>query len=107
VYDVAVNSEFFKKCQNDDVFQTFIVCATIEGVAEKFKLDISAESIYYLSLSNSYHLKGSFSFNTFILKSLSQNITIRALKECIIIHFENIIPTHLIRVFCISDFTNF
>jgi len=46
VYDVAVNSEFFKKCQNDDVFQTFIVCATIEGVAEKFKIDISSESIY-------------------------------------------------------------
>lgn len=46
VYDVAVNSEFFKKCQNDDVFQTFIVCASIEGVAEKFKIDISSESIY-------------------------------------------------------------
>lgn len=44
VYDVAVNSEFFKKCQNDDLFQTFIVCATIEGVAEKFKIDISSEN---------------------------------------------------------------
>jgi len=46
VYDVAVNSEFFKKCQNNELFHTFIISATIEGVAEKFKIEISSESIY-------------------------------------------------------------
>lgn len=50
-YDVAMNSEFFNKCQNDDLFQSFIVSATIEGVAEKFKIGISLESknhIYHI-----------------------------------------------------------
>lgn len=47
-YDVAVNSEFFKKCKNNELFQTFIVSAVIEGVAEKFKIEISFESIYNL-----------------------------------------------------------
>lgn len=45
-YDVAVNSEFFKKCQNDELFKTFIISATIEGIAEKFKIEISSESNY-------------------------------------------------------------
>lgn len=43
-YDVAVNSEFFKKCQSDELFMSFIVSATIEGIAEKFKIEISSES---------------------------------------------------------------
>ncbi|VVC42220.1 HSP20-like chaperone,PIH1 domain [Cinara cedri] len=43
-YDVAVNSEFFKKCQNDELFKTFIISATIEGIAEKFKIEISSEN---------------------------------------------------------------
>lgn len=47
-YDVAVNSEFFKKCQSNELFQTFIISATIEGIAEKFKIEISSESIYNL-----------------------------------------------------------
>lgn len=46
VYDVAVNSAFFKKCLNDELFQSFIISATIEGIAEKFKIEISSESKY-------------------------------------------------------------
>jgi len=49
VYDVAVNSEFFKKCQNNALFQSFIVSATIEGIAEKFKIEISPESILLIA----------------------------------------------------------
>lgn len=45
VYDVAVNSKFFDRCQSDELFQTFIISLTIEGVAEKFKIEISSESI--------------------------------------------------------------
>lgn len=47
---MAVNSDFFKKCQNNELFQTFIISATIEGIAEKFKIEISSESIYYFIL---------------------------------------------------------
>lgn len=43
---MAVNSDFFNKCQSDEIFQTFIISASIEGVAEKFKIEISSESIY-------------------------------------------------------------
>jgi len=43
-YDVAVNSEFFKKCQNNELFQTFIVSAVIEGIAEKFKIELCFEN---------------------------------------------------------------
>ncbi|XP_050548418.1 PIH1 domain-containing protein 1-like isoform X2 [Daktulosphaira vitifoliae] len=43
-FDVAVNSNFFRKCQNNELFQTFIVSATLEGIAEKFKLEISSEN---------------------------------------------------------------
>ncbi|XP_050428297.1 PIH1 domain-containing protein 1-like [Adelges cooleyi] len=44
VYDVAVNSDFFKKCQGNELFMTFIVSATLEGIAEKFKMEISSEN---------------------------------------------------------------
>jgi len=43
-YDVAINSEFFKKCQTDDLFQSFIISATIEGIAEKFKIEITSDN---------------------------------------------------------------
>jgi len=42
---VAVNLEFSRKCQNNTLFQSFMVSATIEGIAEKFKIEISPESI--------------------------------------------------------------
>lgn len=54
-YDVAVNSEFFKKCQNNEFFQSFIISATLEGISEKFKIEISQESIhswYVIMVSN-------------------------------------------------------
>lgn len=44
-FDVAVNSKFFQKCQEDELFQSFIISATIEGIAEKFKIELSLESI--------------------------------------------------------------
>lgn len=61
-YDVAMNSEFFNKCQNDDLFQSFIVSATIEGVAEKFKIGISLESKVYTH----YKLYFKIIFNNYI-----------------------------------------
>ncbi|KAG5279947.1 hypothetical protein AALO_G00083290 [Alosa alosa] len=43
VYDVVVNDEFFQKCQNDELFQQFLLAVSLEGLENKYKMGLSRE----------------------------------------------------------------
>lgn len=40
VYDVAINPEFFKKIEKDDLFQTFFLTVVFEGLQDKYQFEI-------------------------------------------------------------------
>lgn len=40
VYDVAVNPEFFKKIEKDDLFQIFFLTVVFEGLQDKYQFEI-------------------------------------------------------------------
>ncbi|CAB3223855.1 unnamed protein product [Arctia plantaginis] len=40
VYDVAVNPEFFKKIEKDDLFQVFFLTVVFEGLQDKYQFEI-------------------------------------------------------------------
>lgn len=40
VYDVAVNQEFFKKIEKDDLFQVFFLTVVFEGLQDKYQFEI-------------------------------------------------------------------
>ncbi|CAH0407075.1 unnamed protein product [Chilo suppressalis] len=70
VYDVAINPEFFKKIENDDLFRTFFLTVVFEGLQDKyqFELDIQKYTI----------LKNRKSIGTL----QSHRIQIRDIKKC-------------------------
>ncbi|XP_062387131.1 PIH1 domain-containing protein 1 [Sardina pilchardus] len=43
VYDVVVNDEFFQKCQNDELFQQFLLAVSLEGLENKYNMSLSRE----------------------------------------------------------------
>lgn len=43
VYDVVVNDEFFQKCQNDELFQQFLLAVSLEGLENKYNISLSRE----------------------------------------------------------------
>nr|XP_040047764.1 PIH1 domain-containing protein 1 isoform X2 [Gasterosteus aculeatus aculeatus] len=42
-YDVVVNQEFFHKCQDDPLFQQFIILVSLEGLENKHDLELSRD----------------------------------------------------------------
>ncbi|KAM4634851.1 PIH1 domain-containing protein 1 isoform 3-T3 [Polymixia lowei] len=42
-YDVVINQEFFQKCQKDPLFQQFLIMVTLEGLENKYKLELSRD----------------------------------------------------------------
>ncbi|XP_059049645.1 PIH1 domain-containing protein 1-like [Achroia grisella] len=40
VYDVAINPDFFKKIEKDDLFQTFFLTVVFEGLQDKYQFEI-------------------------------------------------------------------
>ncbi|XP_062422270.1 PIH1 domain-containing protein 1 isoform X2 [Pungitius pungitius] len=42
-YDVVVNQEFFHKCQEDALFQQFIILVSLEGLENKHNLELSRD----------------------------------------------------------------
>ncbi|XP_031425645.1 PIH1 domain-containing protein 1 [Clupea harengus] len=43
VYDVVVNDEFFQKCQNDELFQQFLLAVSLEGLENKYNVKLSRD----------------------------------------------------------------
>uniref|UniRef100_A0A2A4JYD1 PIH1 domain-containing protein 1 n=1 Tax=Heliothis virescens TaxID=7102 RepID=A0A2A4JYD1_HELVI len=50
VYDVAINPEFFKKIEKDDLFQTFFLTVVFEGLQDKYQFEIDMQK--YTILKN-------------------------------------------------------
>ncbi|XP_022814633.1 PIH1 domain-containing protein 1-like [Spodoptera litura] len=50
VYDVAINPEFFKKIEKDDLFQTFFLTVVFEGLQDKYQFEIDMQK--YTVLKN-------------------------------------------------------
>ncbi|XP_056265188.1 PIH1 domain-containing protein 1 [Pseudoliparis swirei] len=42
-YDVVVNQEFFQKCQEDPLFQQFVILVSLEGLENKYNLELSRD----------------------------------------------------------------
>ncbi|XP_067089087.1 PIH1 domain-containing protein 1 isoform X1 [Osmerus mordax] len=42
-YDVVINQEFFQKCQKDPLFQQFLLAVSLEGLENKYNLELSRE----------------------------------------------------------------
>ncbi|XP_038548613.1 PIH1 domain-containing protein 1 isoform X1 [Micropterus salmoides] len=42
-YDVVVNQEFFQKCQKDPLFQQFVILVSMEGLENKYNLELSRD----------------------------------------------------------------
>ncbi|KAI7803030.1 PIH1 domain-containing protein 1 [Triplophysa rosa] len=43
VYDVVINNEFFQKCQKDTLFQQFLIAVSLEGLGNKYSLELSRD----------------------------------------------------------------
>ncbi|XP_053612317.1 PIH1 domain-containing protein 1-like [Plodia interpunctella] len=50
VYDVAINPEFFKKVEKDDLFQTFFLTVVFEGLQDKYQFELDMQK--YTILKN-------------------------------------------------------
>lgn len=50
VYDVAINPEFFKKIEKDDLFQTFFLTVVFEGLQDKYQCELDMQK--YTILKN-------------------------------------------------------
>lgn len=48
VYDVAINPEFFKKIEKDDLFQTFFLTVVFEGLQDKYQFEIEMQKFNVL-----------------------------------------------------------
>uniref|UniRef100_A0A3Q3MDY3 PIH1 domain-containing protein 1 n=1 Tax=Mastacembelus armatus TaxID=205130 RepID=A0A3Q3MDY3_9TELE len=42
-YDVVINQEFFQRCQKDPLFQQFVILVSIEGLENKYNLELSRD----------------------------------------------------------------
>ncbi|XP_029914946.1 PIH1 domain-containing protein 1 [Myripristis murdjan] len=42
-YDVVINQEFFNKCQKDPLFQQFLILVSLEGLENKYSLELSRD----------------------------------------------------------------
>ncbi|XP_028268705.1 PIH1 domain-containing protein 1 [Parambassis ranga] len=42
-YDVVINQEFFQKCQKDPLFQQFVIMVSVEGLENKYNLELSRD----------------------------------------------------------------
>uniref|UniRef100_A0A3B3QA22 PIH1 domain-containing protein 1 n=2 Tax=Paramormyrops kingsleyae TaxID=1676925 RepID=A0A3B3QA22_9TELE len=42
-YDVVINNEFFKKCQKDQLFLQFVVTVSLDGLENKYGVELSRE----------------------------------------------------------------
>uniref|UniRef100_A0A671QT23 PIH1 domain-containing protein 1 n=1 Tax=Sinocyclocheilus anshuiensis TaxID=1608454 RepID=A0A671QT23_9TELE len=47
VYDVVINDEFFQKCQKDTLFQQFLIAVSLEGLENKYNLELSRGQAKY------------------------------------------------------------
>ncbi|KAM9843316.1 PIH1 domain-containing protein 1 isoform 2-T3 [Aulostomus maculatus] len=42
-YDVVINQDFFQKCQKDPLFQQFVIMVSLEGLENKYSLELSRD----------------------------------------------------------------
>ncbi|XP_061556159.1 troponin T, slow skeletal muscle isoform X3 [Phycodurus eques] len=42
-YDVVINQEFFQKCQKEPLFQQFVIMVSLEGLENKYNMELSRE----------------------------------------------------------------
>ncbi|CAJ1075998.1 PIH1 domain-containing protein 1 isoform X2 [Xyrichtys novacula] len=42
-YDVVINQDFFQKCQKDPLFQQFVILVSLEGLENKYNLELSRD----------------------------------------------------------------
>ncbi|XP_070779543.1 PIH1 domain-containing protein 1 [Enoplosus armatus] len=42
-YDVVINQEFFQMCQKDPLFQQFVILVSLEGLENKYNLELSRD----------------------------------------------------------------
>ncbi|CAG9785458.1 unnamed protein product [Diatraea saccharalis] len=70
VYDVAINPEFFKKVENDDLFRTFFLTVVFEGLQDKYQFELDGQKFTILK-----HRKS-------IGTLQSHRIQIRDIKKC-------------------------
>ncbi|KAL4719055.1 hypothetical protein ACJJTC_018734, partial [Scirpophaga incertulas] len=78
-YDVAINPDFFKKIENDDLFRTFFLTVVFEGLRDKYQFEIDFHNYSILK-----HRKA-------IGTLQSHRVQIRDIKSC-----ENILKSPLI-----------
>lgn len=45
-YDVAINPEFFKKIEKDELFQTFFLTVVFEGLQDKYQFEVEMQQKY-------------------------------------------------------------
>lgn len=54
VYDVAINSVFFKKVETDDLFQTFFLTVVFEGLQDKYQCELDVQRYTILKNRKSF-----------------------------------------------------
>ncbi|XP_028311128.1 PIH1 domain-containing protein 1 [Gouania willdenowi] len=42
-YDVVINQDFFQKCQKEPLFQQFVILVSVEGLENKYSLELSRD----------------------------------------------------------------
>ncbi|XP_077475034.1 PIH1 domain-containing protein 1 [Stigmatopora argus] len=42
-YDVVINQDFFQKCQKEPLFQQFVIMVSLEGLENKYNIELSRE----------------------------------------------------------------
>uniref|UniRef100_A0AAY4CWR6 PIH1 domain-containing protein 1 n=1 Tax=Denticeps clupeoides TaxID=299321 RepID=A0AAY4CWR6_9TELE len=42
-YDVVISDEFFQRCQKDELFQQFLIAVSLEGLENKYALELSRD----------------------------------------------------------------
>ncbi|XP_029364352.1 PIH1 domain-containing protein 1 [Echeneis naucrates] len=42
-YDVVINQDFFQRCQKDPLFQQFVILVSLEGLENKYNLELSRD----------------------------------------------------------------
>ncbi|KAM9457102.1 PIH1 domain-containing protein 1 [Clarias gariepinus] len=93
VYDVVINEEFFQKCQKDSLFQQFVIAVSLEGLENKYKLQLNRD----IKILKNRKFMGSLTEQNIRTKSKpiiqeissqetqSQLVTVRRPKVCLVV----------------------
>lgn len=81
VYDVAINPEFFKKIEKDDLFRTFFLTVVFEGLQDKYQFELDLQKFTVLKNRKSIGTLQSHRIQIRDIKQCEQNTKSRLIEE--------------------------